>query len=147
MATITEQTVFHANHAVIKADGVAIGRLQNVQVTVDSGADYVYEVGNIDPVEINHNRRSYRITAGTFILRKGAHAMHRFPSRLGEVKAVTIEFLDRDTGTLWVALGVEPVGETANITANQRVAKNIQFMALMIQQKGQGGGATGPGLA
>ena len=141
MATIAEQTVFHANHAVVKADGTPIGRLQNVQVTVDSGADYVYEVGSIDPVEINHNRRSYRITAQTFVLRRGAHALHRFPSKLGEVQAMTIEFLDRDTGTYWIALGVEPVGETVNLSANQRVAKNVQFMALMVQQKGTGGGS------
>ncbi|QWK20782.1 hypothetical protein [Thermus antranikianii] len=52
---------------------------------------------------------------------------------------MTIEFLDRDTGTYWIALGVEPVGETVNLSANQRVAKNVQFMALMVQQKGAGG--------
>lgn len=144
MATIREQTVFHANHAVLKANGVAIGRLQNVQVSVDSGADYVYEVGSIDPVEINHNRRAYRITAQTFVLRQGGHAVfHKFPQKLGEVPAMTIEFLDRDTGTYWIALGVEPVGQTVNVSANQRVAHNVQFMALAVQQKGGGGSPVG----
>ena len=136
MSTIKNASTLHANHAVVKMNGKQVGRLQSLSANRDSSADYVYEVGSPDPVEINHNRRSYRLTAASLILRKnlGSAVVNNFAAgKLGDVAAFSVEFIDRDNGTAWVAEGVEPTGDSINVPLNQRVSQNVQFMALNIR--------------
>ncbi|MCV4777950.1 hypothetical protein OFM21_34755, partial [Escherichia coli] len=73
------------NHAVVVMGGERIARLQTLTANRDSGADYVYETGSADPVEINHNRRSHRITVGKFIFRQGGPKAQFAKYNLGEL--------------------------------------------------------------
>lgn len=149
MATIRNADTLHANHAELRFAGQRVGRLQNVQFTRDSGADYVYEVGHFDPVEINHNRGSYRVTATSLILRRtaGNTNANRFGGTLGDITPFDIEFIDRDTGTLMIAGACEPVGDSVTVPLNQRVNRNVQFMAMNIRPAGARGGGGGGAAA
>jgi hypothetical protein len=140
MATIRNAETLHANHGDVKFAGQKIGRLQNLQFTRDTGADYVYELGEFNPVEINHNRGSYRATATSLILRRraGNAVVNKLGATLGDVEPFDIEFIDRDTGTLMIASGCEPVGDSVTIPLNQRVNKNVQLMALNIRPAAAG---------
>lgn len=134
MATVTKQRTLHANHGILKFDGVEIGRVSGLNITNDAGSDYVYEVGSFDPVEINHNRGSYRITVNTMILREGRKSeLHQFPLNLGDVKDFEISFTDRENGAEWVAYGCEPVSSQLGLQTNQRSTHNVTVMALGIR--------------
>lgn len=135
MATIKDQQTLHANHAVVVMAGERIARLQTLTAQRDSGADYVYETGSADPVEVNHNRRSYRITVGKLIFRQGGPKAQFAKFNLGDLDPFDIEFQDRDNGTYWVARGCEVVGDAFNESTNQRIAENLQIMALSIDPK------------
>lgn len=114
MATITQQRTLHGNHGILRFDGIEVGRITGLSCNTDSGADYVYEVGKFDPVEINHNKGSYRITINTMVLREGALTqLQRFPVPLGDVQAFEISFEDRENGTEFVIYGVEPTAIVA----------------------------------
>lgn len=135
MATIKDQETFHANHAVVLYDGQRIARIQNLQANRDSAADFVREVGEFDPVEINHNAGSYRLTVGKLIFREGGPAAQFAKFNLGEMPPLKIEFQDRDRGTYFVAEGCEASGDSISVSVSQRVAENQQFLALRIRPK------------
>ncbi|WP_027894454.1 hypothetical protein [Calidithermus chliarophilus] len=132
MSTVKDQKTLHANHAVVKIGGQVVARLQNIQVNRDSGADYVYEVGSIDPVEINHNRRSVRVSVSKLIFRQGGPAAQFGRFELGELPPFEITFQDRDYGNLWSVVGCEVVGDSASVSVSQRVAENLTIMALKV---------------
>ncbi len=133
---VGQESVFHANSAVVKFGGVRVGRLHNLQATTDSGADYLYEVGDVNPVEINHNRNSYRLTASGFIPRNNQNLLP-YPISLGQIDAFDVELIDRNTGTVLVAEGVEPTGDSSNVPTNQRITQNINLMALKFRQQNE----------
>lgn len=137
MSRPREQRVLHANHAIVKMEGEPIGFLQNVSINNDTGADYVYEVGSIDPVEINHNRLSHRIQATALHLRGGAgHRVANQMATLADVAPFDIEFIDRDNGTAWIASGAEPTADSVNVPLNQRVTHQVTLTCLRVRPKG-----------
>lgn len=137
MARPREQKVLHANTAIVKFEGQEIAFMQNVSVNNDSGADYVYEIGSINPIEINHNRLSHRIQASALHLRGGAgHRVANRMATLADIAPFDIEFIDRDNGTAWVASGAEPVSDSVNVPLNQRVTHQVTFMALLVRPAG-----------
>ncbi len=136
MSKVSAQKSLHANHIDIVVDGAKIGRLQNVTISQSTQADMQYEIGNFYPVEINHNRHSgVQISASSLILRTGAqNAFADKFNDLGQLDPINLAFIDTQYGTHWVIDGAEFTNESANISANQRVTKNVTMMGLRIRR-------------
>lgn len=101
MASIDKQTVHTGNTALIKIDGVAVGRAQGFNPSTDYGTQGVYELGTIMPVEHVYLRYEGRISFERFMMRRENLASLGYVG-LGEdilkKDIIDIEVQDKETG-------------------------------------------------
>jgi hypothetical protein len=144
MSREADQTALHANTVNILIQGEVVGSMQNVNMRLGSGADYRYGIGSIEPDEINHNRKNYSIDCSSIVIRKGKRHLlgNTFPNVVGDIPAFSFQIIDKHTGTVVIAEGVEPTEDSISIQVNQRSTKRITMMALRIFSPSKGKGSS-----
>lgn len=134
MASIDKQTVHTGNTALIKIDGVAVGRAQGFSPSTDFGTQGVYEIGTIMPVEHVYLRYEGRISFERFMMRKENLALLGYVG-LGEdilkKHIIDIEVQDKETGeTITVYRGCTFANYDATYRANAISGENASVLYL-----------------
>jgi len=144
VSQISTQNTRHANRCRIIIDGKIMAEGTSLQVSEAGGTSGVYTIGSEYPHEHIHNQYQAQGSISALYWKEGAiDDLSLGDGELVEIPTFDIEAYDESDGAvLFVLRGCTLSNRSLGINANQPVSRNVQFMALRVDDRGAGGAAT-----
>lgn len=134
MSTYDQAKSRHANTARLQIDGLDIADLMGVTVRESGGTSPVHVVGTVYPIEHLHDRYSVSVSVNAAVFKDSALEFRSVgQANLTELPTCTIVAYDDVAGaeiTLFQVDGCTQTDRSLSINANQRLARDLQFVGL-----------------
>jgi hypothetical protein len=139
--TQTNQNVQTGNRLIISLGGVTVGAMQSARISDSVNLDAVYEIGDIDPVEMVPTRGQYTLTVTNYALKLATlRSLGLIPENANASLAglvFDVSVYSKDTGkVLRTIRSVSYNSGDLDIRANAIVGQNSTWMALGIDGTG-----------
>ncbi|WP_287417643.1 hypothetical protein [Oceanithermus sp.] len=142
MSQISNQNTRHANRCRIVMGGKVMAEGTSLQVSEAGGTSGVYTIGSEYPHEHIHNQYQAQGTISALYWKERAlEDLSLGKGELVELPTFDIEAYDESDGSvLFVLRGCTLSNRSLGVNANQPISRNVQFMALRVDDSGAAAG-------